>query len=223
MSEHSPWSLRQRLAKRALDLVVAVPALVLTAPVIAAAVLAARLDTGQSGIFAQQRVGRWGRLFTLYKIRTMRTARGSWMTGFATSTVTTSTDARVTRLGRWLRACKVDELPQLVNVIRGDMSLVGPRPDVAGFADLLEGEARLVLAVRPGITGPATLHYRHEEGLLASVEDPESYNREVVYPAKVRINVDYVRNHSLRLDLRYLRRTVFHVVHRAQRAAGVTA
>lgn len=214
MSERPPWTLRQRSLKRAIDLLLAIPALVAISPVIVVAALASRLDTGQSGIFAQRRVGRDGQLFTLYKIRTMAAAEA----GMASS-VTTSTDARVTQLGRWLRTFKIDELPQLVNVVRGEMSLVGPRPDVPGFADLLEGEARVVLAVRPGITGPATLHYRHEEGLLAAVDDPESYNRDVVYPAKVRMNLDYVHNYSLRMDLRYLASTVRQVVHRAQRVA----
>jgi len=211
MHEQPPWTLRQRLVKRAFDLVVAVSLLALTGPIILLATVAARLDTRQPGIFAQQRVGMHGRLFTVYKIRTMH----AW----GPSTVTTSADVRVTRLGRWLRTFKIDELPQLVNVVRGEMSLVGPRPDVPGFADLLRGGERVVLAVRPGITGPATLHYRHEEGLLASAADPESFNRDVVYPAKVRMNVDYVRNYSLRSDFHYLRCTLCQVVHRTDRLA----
>jgi lipopolysaccharide/colanic/teichoic acid biosynthesis glycosyltransferase len=212
MSEVSPWTRRQRLTKRSFDLLVAVPLCVLSSPVVALAIVSARLDTGQTGIFAQRRVGRNGRLFTLYKIRTMRHAGGS--------TVTTSTDSRVTTLGRWLRTSKVDELPQLVNVIRGDMSLVGPRPDVPGFADLLVGDERVVLAVPPGITGPASLHYRDEERLLSSVADPEAYNHDVVYPEKVRMNVDYVRRQSLATDLRYLGRTLLQTVHRAEPSQG---
>ncbi len=211
MSESVPWSLRQRWIKRSLDLAIATPALAAASPIILCSMLAASLDTGQSGIFAQERVGKDGRLFTLYKIRTMR-ASGE-------STVTTSKDTRVTSVGRRLRAMKLDELPQLVNVVRGDMSLVGPRPDVPGFADLLDGGDRVVLSVRPGITGPATLHYRYEEGLLATVADPEHYNRTVVYPAKVRMNVEYVRSYSLRTDLRYLTRTLRQVVHRPGLAA----
>jgi lipopolysaccharide/colanic/teichoic acid biosynthesis glycosyltransferase len=212
MSEVSPWTMRQRLAKRSLDLLVSVPLCVLSSPVVALAIVAARVDTGQSGIFAQRRVGRHGRLFTLYKIRTMRHD--------GHSTVTTSTDSRVTTLGRWLRTTKIDELPQLVNVIRGDMSLVGPRPDVPGFADLLVGEARIVLAVPPGITGPASLQYRDEERLLSSVADPEAYNQEVVYPAKVRINMDYVRCQSVATDLRCLCRTLASTIHRGAPSHG---
>lgn len=209
MREPSALTRRQRAAKRTFDLVVAVPLLVLTSPVVAVAVVAARISTGEPGIFRQVRVGRDGRLFTVYKVRTMRTVADR------TSTVTTRTDVRVTRVGRIVRSLKVDELPQLVNVVRGDMSLVGPRPDVPGFADLLQGDDRLVLSVRPGITGPATLHFRHEEDLLASVDDPEAYNLEVVFPAKVRMNLRYVRSWSVALDLRYLARTVRQVMRRS--------
>lgn len=209
MREPSALTRRQRAAKRTFDLVVAVPMLVLTSPVVAVAVVAARISTGEPGIFRQVRVGRDGRLFTVYKVRTMRTVADR------TSTVTTRTDVRVTRVGRIVRSLKVDELPQLVNVVRGDMSLVGPRPDVPGFADLLQGDDRLVLSVRPGITGPATLHFRHEEDLLASVDDPEAYNLEVVFPAKVRMNLRYVRSWSVALDLRYLARTVRQVMRRS--------
>ncbi len=182
MPERSPWTFRQRFLKRSLDLAIAVPALVVTSPIIVLAVIAARIDTGQAGIFAQQRVGMHGRLVTVYKIRTMRSS--------GPSTVTARDDIRVTGLGRRLRKFKIDELPQLANVVLGDMSLVGPRPDVPGFADLLADDERLVLAVRPGITGPATLQFRHEEETLASAADPEAYNREVIYPAKVAINLD---------------------------------
>lgn len=206
MPDASPWTLRQRATKRSLDLVLAVPALILTAPLVLVATLAARIDTHQSGIFTQGRVGRGGRVFTVYKVRTMRSA--------GASTVTTSTDSRVTALGRLLRATKIDELPQLINVVRGDMSLVGPRPDVPGFADLLTGGQRVVLQIRPGITGPATLRYRHEERLLASVADPEAFNRDVVFPDKVQLNVAYVANYSLRADLAYLGRTLQQVLAR---------
>jgi len=120
------------------------------------------------------------------------------------STVTTRRDARVTRLGWQFRRFKLDELPQLVNVLLGHMSLVGPRPDVPGFADRLEGCDRAVLELRPGITGPATLKYRNEEDLLGSVEDPEEYNRQVIYPDKVQLNIEYMRNWSFMRDLKYI-------------------
>jgi lipopolysaccharide/colanic/teichoic acid biosynthesis glycosyltransferase len=101
-------------------------------------------------------------------------------------------------------------LPQLWNVLVGDMSFVGPRPDVEGFADRLEGEERAILSIRPGITGPATLKYHNEEGLLASVEYPEQYNMEVIWPDKVRINLEYIQHWSLRKDIEYIIKTVTH-------------
>jgi lipopolysaccharide/colanic/teichoic acid biosynthesis glycosyltransferase len=123
--------------------------------------------------------------------------------------VTTDQDPRITPLGRFWRKTKIDELPQLINVLKGDMSFVGPRPDVPGFADRLVGEERLLLSIRPGITGPATLKYRNEEQILMEVDDPEKYNREVIFPDKVRINLEYIREHSFWKDLKYIWMTVF--------------
>lgn len=195
-------SLKQAAAKRAFDLTGALLGLALTWWVILLAWVAATIDTRQNGFFTQLRVGRQGRLFNMIKIRTMRHIEGM------DTTVTTGNDPRITPLGRFLRRTKIDELPQLVNVLRGDMSFVGPRPDVPGFADKLTGEDRLVLAIRPGITGPATLKYRDEETILANQEDPETYNRDVLFPDKVRINREYVENWCLLDDIRYLWRTI---------------
>lgn len=190
-------------AKRLLDFGASLVGLLLTGWIIVLASLVARFETGEPGIFVQSRIGRHGRPFDLYKIRTMRSAAGT------ATTVTTRDDPRITKSGRFFRRTRIDELPQLYNVLIGEMSLVGPRPDVAGFADRLEGAERAILSLRPGITGPATLAYRDEEALLARVEDPEAYNRDVVYPEKVRINLDYIRHYSLRHDLRYIFRTLF--------------
>src|SRR6056297_755741 len=151
----------QAAMKRAFDLVVATAGLVLTCWLIVLAWLLASFDTRANGFFTQKRVGKDGRLFRVIKIRTMRVVPGTQ------TTVTTSNDQRITPLGRLWRKTKIDELPQLVNVLLGHMSFVGPRPDVPGFADLLAGGDRLVLSVRPGITGPATLKYRNEEDILA--------------------------------------------------------
>ena len=142
-------------------------------------------------------------MFRVINIRTMRVGTG------LDTTVTTGHDPRITPLGRFFRRAKIDELPQLINVLLGQMSFVGPRPDVPGYADALEGEDRVILTVRPGITGPATLKYRDEETLLAGVDDPERYNRDVIFPDKVRINREYVQQWSLRKDLGYIWRTVF--------------
>lgn len=122
--------------------------------------------------------------------------------------VTTDKDPRITRLGRFFRKTKIDELPQLINVFLGQMSFVGPRPDVPGFADKLTGDDRIILTVRPGITGPATLKFRDEEKLLAAQSDPERYNREVIYPEKVRLNREYVENYSFWQDIKYIFQTI---------------
>ena len=156
---------------------------------------------GGPAIFTQQRVGRDGRLFTIYKFRTMTADHGG-------SSVSVAGESRITPLGARLRTYKLDELPELWNVLKGDMSFVGPRPDIPGYADALEGDDREILELRPGITGPATLKYRNEEELLASVEDPQKYNDEVIFPDKVRINRYYLHHYSFWLDIKMIFATV---------------
>ncbi|WP_326521436.1 sugar transferase [Halomonas kalidii] len=141
-------------------------------------------------------------MFTLYKIKTMRPSPA------ISISVTAANDPRITRVGRFLRKTKIDELPQLWNVLVGDMSFVGPRPDVPGFADQLDGDAALILSVRPGITGPATLHFRREEELLSEQPDSDAYNRVVVYPEKVRINMEYIRGWCLKKDISLIWKTL---------------
>lgn len=154
--------------------------------------------TGNGPVFfIQTRIGRNAVPFRIIKFRSMKPAEGGSM-------VSVRGDARVTRLGRFLRKTKIDELPELINVLKGEMSLVGPRPDVPGFADILTGESREILKLRPGITGAASLKYINEELLLTSVSDPEEYNRNMVYPDKVRIELGYLRNLNFRLDLKIL-------------------
>lgn len=154
--------------------------------------------TGNGPVFfLQTRIGRNAVPFRIIKFRSMKPAEGGSM-------VSVRGDARVTRLGRFLRKTKIDELPELINVLKGEMSLVGPRPDVPGFADKLTGESREILNLRPGITGAASLKYINEELLLTSVSDPEEYNRTMVYPDKVRIELGYLRNLNFRLDLKIL-------------------
>ena len=167
------------------------------------AALLAWLDTGENGFFTQVRVGQFGKIFKVIKIRTMKPST------VVNTTVTTSNDSRITSLGRFFRRTKVDELPQLINVLLGQMSFVGPRPDVPGFADQLLDDERVILGIKPGITGPATLAYRNEEEILASVDDPEKYNSEVIFPDKVRINIEYINNYSLMSDVKYIASTIF--------------
>jgi lipopolysaccharide/colanic/teichoic acid biosynthesis glycosyltransferase len=193
----------QAAFKRAFDLILAVIGLLATGWIIVIAWLLATIDTGANGFFKQQRVGYRGRLFTAVKIRTMR------KTGGNDTTVTTSRDSRITVLGRFWRRTKIDELPQLFNVLMGHMSFVGPRPDVPGFADRLHGDDRIVLSVRPGITGPATIKYRDEEELLASKADPEGYNRDIIFPDKVRVNREYIEHWSFGRDIRCIFATLF--------------
>lgn len=148
-------------------------------------------------IFRQQRVGRFGKLFTIYKFRTMTT-------GHKGSSVSVAGEARITPLGAVLRKYKIDELPELWNVLVGDMSLVGPRPDVPGYADQLTGDDREILLLRPGITGPASLKYRNEEELLATVDNPQEYNDTVIYPDKIRLNRYYLHHYSFWKDIQMI-------------------
>lgn len=188
--------------KRGFDVLGSAIGLIVTWWLILLAYTIATIDTGQSGFFTQTRVGQRGVPFKLIKIRTMRDIPSIW------TTVTRDGDPRITRVGQFFRKTKIDELPQLFNVLMGHMSFVGPRPDVPGFADQLSGQDRIILTVRPGITGPATLRFRHEEALLAAQPDPESYNRTVIYPEKVRLNREYVENYSFIEDLEYVYRTL---------------
>ena len=152
-------------------------------------------------IFKQKRVGQNGKLFTMYKFRSMTVGHGG-------SSVSVAGESRITPLGAKLRKYKLDELPELWNVLIGDMSFVGPRPDVPGYADKLEGEARAILKLKPGITGPASLKYRNEEEILAQQPDPIKYNDEVIFPDKVRINLEYLKHWSFCDDIKIIIHTV---------------
>lgn len=161
-------------------------------------------------LFTQRRVGQYGRLFTVYKFRTMTVKRES---SLATRTSTASPIAleeqsRITPLGAKLRRYKLDELPELWNVLIGDMSFVGPRPDVPGYADQLIGSDRQLLQLKPGITGPASLKYRNEEDILARVAHPTQYNDSVIFPDKVRLNLYYLQHYSFIKDMQMIACTV---------------
>ena len=188
--------------KRCFDVCLAFFALIITWPIILVAWLISFVETGKNGFFRQLRVGKEGSLFYIIKIRTMHH-------GSNVSTVTVFGDARITHFGKILRRFKLDELPQLFYVIRGDMSFVGPRPDVPGFADMLVGSERMYLTVRPGITGPASIKYKNEEYILSLQRDPESYNKDVIWPDKVAIGLAYIENWSLLGDFIYILRTFF--------------
>lgn len=156
---------------------------------------------GGPALFTQKRVGRHGKLFTMHKFRSMTVSHSG-------SSVSVAGEARITPLGAKLRKYKLDELPELWDVLIGNMSFVGPRPDVPGYADQLKGDDRRVLELRPGITGPASLKYRDEEELLAKVDNPIEYNDTVIYPDKVRINLYYLNHYSFVKDIQMILCTV---------------
>lgn len=159
---------------------------------------------GGSFIFKQERVGQFGVIFNIYKIRTMKNNVEN-----NDNFVTTANDDRILPFGKWLRRKKLDEIVELVNVLKGDMSLVGPRPDVEGYADKLEGDDRKILELRPGITGPASLKYINEEEILAKASNPKQYNDEVIFPDKVKINLEYYNNRTFWGDIRIILNTIF--------------
>ena len=192
------------------DRSVALVGLILISPVLLVVAVLVRIKMPDGPVlFKQKRVGKNGRLFTINKFRTMSISHGG-------SSVSVAGESRITPLGAKLRHYKLDELPELWNVLKGDMSFVGPRPDVPGYADQLMDEDREVLKLRPGITGPATLKYRDEEDLLAKVAregidgytDPVKYNDEVIFPDKVRLNLYYLRHYSFWTDIKMLFATV---------------
>ena len=153
-------------------------------------------------LFTQKRVGRHGKLFTMHKFRSMTVSHHG-------SSVSVAGEARITPLGATLRRYKLDELPELWDVLIGNMSFVGPRPDVPGYADQLQGDARRILELRPGVTGPASLKYRDEEDLLAKVDNPQAYNDTVIFPDKVRINLYYLDHYSFAKDFQMILCTIF--------------
>ncbi|WP_348768052.1 sugar transferase [uncultured Bacteroides sp.] len=175
--------------------------LVLWPVLVVIAILVRAKMPGGPVIFKQKRVGQHGKLFTMYKFRSMIVSHSG-------SSVSVKGERRITFWGAKLRKYKLDELPELWNVLIGDMSFVGPRPDVPGYADKLQGADRRMLLLKPGITGPASLKYRNEEELLAEQEDPQKYNDEVLFPDKVKINIEYLDNWSFWYDIKIIIYTV---------------
>jgi lipopolysaccharide/colanic/teichoic acid biosynthesis glycosyltransferase len=191
-----------KIVKRSFDIFFALFGLVLLSPIILLSYIVAAFETLSNGFFVQQRVGMNGYVFSVVKIKTMKSLAGE------NSTITSSNDVRITKSGIFFRKTKIDELPQLWNVLIGQMSFVGPRPDVPGYADRLQGKDRVILSVRPGITGPAQLAYKNEEEILAKQDDMVKYNNEVIWPDKVSINIKYTDNPSFFRDLYYIWKTI---------------
>lgn len=180
------------MTKRLFDVALALVLLILLSPLMLSSFLLASLDTRSCGLFIQSRIGRYARPFHIYKIKTVHD-------------LTRSSSG----LGRFLRRTKLDELPQLFNILRGDMSFVGPRPDLPGYYDTLKGEERKILDLKPGLTSEAGLKYYNEDALLAAQQNPLEYNDKVLFPDKVRLNLEYYHHRSFWGDLKLIWRTVF--------------
>jgi len=190
--------------KRIFDIVASFFGLIFISPIILVISVLIKLFMPGPVLFRQRRTGKDSKLFTIVKFRTMIINKGG-------STTSVLGDSRITPLGAVLRKYKLDELPELWNVLKGDMSLVGPRPDVPEYTQRLTGEEKLILKIRPGITGPASIRYSNEERLLSEVADPQKYTDEIIWPDKVRINLDYYYNRSLWKDIKVIIITIFHL------------
>ncbi|OBW42135.1 putative undecaprenyl-phosphate N-acetylgalactosaminyl 1-phosphate transferase [Chryseobacterium sp. MOF25P] len=165
-------------------------AIIVLLPIFFILVILASLDTGFPGIFKQERVGRFGDVFVIYKFRTYHSKRHT-----------------KSNFGQWMRKTKLDELPQLFNILKGDMSLVGPRPDIPGYYDQLKNENRLILSLKPGLTSEAGIKYRNEEEILNQQKNPLQYNDEVLFPEKVKMNLEYYHQLSFKNDMYILLKT----------------
>ena len=189
------------LLKRIFDFFAALTGIIIFSPVLLVIAILIKFKMPGPAFFTQKRVGQHGKLFTMVKFRTMSVGHGG-------NSISIKGESRITKLGSKLRKYKLDELPGLWNVLLGEMSFVGPRPDVPGYADKLEGEDRNILLLKPGITGPASMKYANEEEILAQQPAPVKYNNEVIYPDKVRINLNYLKHQSFLLDLKIIIYTV---------------
>ncbi len=192
------------MLKRTFDILLSVSAIFLLFPFFLLVSFLIVIDSGFPIFFLQKRIGRGAKEFNIIKFRTMKKNNEN-------ITITVSDDSRITRIGKYLRKTKIDELPEILNVLFGQMSFVGPRPDVKGYADKLKGANRKILALRPGITGPASLKYYNEEYILSQKSNPKKYNDEVIFPDKVKINMDYFHNRSFFLDLKIIFATIFRI------------
>ena len=198
-----------QFTKRAVDIVFAGLGLVLTAPLLAVCAIAIKVDSDGPVLFRQTRVGRYGRHFRILKLRSMAHTAGNQV-----AKLTVAGDSRITRVGRWLRAGKLDELPQLYNVLRGDMSLVGPRPEVPEYVANYTPKQKEIFRFRPGLTSPASVSYIQEEALLLDQANPDTFYRQHLLPIKLGLDLEYCSKASLATDILLLATTIFHLARR---------
>ena len=191
--------------KRLMDIILSAGLLVVLAPLLAVLAVAVKLSSPGPVFFRQERIGRFGVPFNIVKFRTMRTAA-------AGPGITVGGDDRITPVGRFLRAYKLDELPQLWNILKGEMSFVGPRPEVPEYVRQFSPEDMLIFKVRPGLTDYASIKYRNEEEVLARQKDPLAYYRQVILPDKLRLARQYVLNRSLKLDVQIMLWTITRIL-----------
>ena len=187
--------------KRLIDIILSFFGIIIFSPVFIVIAIIIKVTSDGSIFFVQKRVGQHAKIFKMFKFRTM-------LNNSDPNTVSVLGDERITPFGAILRKYKLDELPELINVLLGDMSFVGPRPDVPGYADLLTGDDRNILKLRPGITGPASIKYSNEEEILSKKENPIEYNSNIIYPDKVRLNLEYYYNNSIWVDIKIIFTTI---------------
>ena len=194
------------MIKRLFDIIFSFVGIVFLFPVFIIVSILIKIDSSGPVFFIQERVGLNGKFFKIIKFRSMKTNHNNSLT------VTLENDKRITRIGKKIRKYKIDEIPELINVFIGDMSLVGPRPDVTGYADLLKGESRNILKLRPGITSRASIKYANEEMILLNEDDPIAYNNNIIFPDKVKLNLNYYYNNNIWIDIKIIFATLFAVL-----------
>ena len=191
------------MIKRIFDLFFSIAGLLFFLPLFFIVSILVKLDSKGPVFFLQVRVGKDAKIFQIIKFRTMHDNHN------ISSTISVHGDTRITSFGKFLRRSKIDELPELLNIFKGEMSFVGPRPDVPGYADKLVGEDRKILMLKPGITSLASLKYSNEDKLLSMQDNPKYFNDNVIFPDKVRMNLKYYNNHNIWLDIKIIFATLF--------------
>jgi len=194
------------MIKRLFDIILSFVGIIILIPVFIIVSILIKIDSSGPVFFLQERVGLNGKLFKIIKFRSMKINHNNSLT------ITLENDKRITRIGKKIRKYKIDEIPELINVFIGNMSFVGPRPDVPGYADLLKGESRNILKLRPGITSLASIKYANEEMILLNEDDPIEYNNNIIFPDKVKMNLNYYNNNNIWIDIKIIFATLFAVL-----------